>query len=212
MSAGKREMSRTQGISNYLRESPFKRNGFSLLEPLIVSLIISIILGGLFITLNIGQFSFPVSSRKLELQAEARLAMNWIMKDLRQAISWNIASIGNSPSTTHLKFNLWVWNTTINAWDVSATDYIEYEYDAILKKLSRKINVAGNLATLDFNNIIEPPFYTTYIAEGAPGNALDLNALLTNKKLIIVITGQKIVRGALNLTFTLKSEAKIRNG
>ncbi len=135
------------------------------------------------------------------------------MKDLRQAISWNIADSGNNPSTIHLKFNLWDWNSGTGTWDLSA-DYIEYDYDSNAKKLTRKFydDATGNTMTLEFNNIIEAPFYTTYLGTGDPGNTLDADQLRNNRKLTILITGQKLLRGSLSVPFNLKSEVKIRNG
>jgi hypothetical protein len=142
--------------------------------------------------------------------------MYWIVKDLHQAISWNLASIvnpNNNPATTHLKFNLWVWNTNTNTWDLSA-DYIEYNYDSVSKKLTRTYynDTTKNSMVLEFNDIIEEPFYTTYIGVSDPGNVLEADQLRNNRKLIIVISGQKLVRGSLYVPFNLKTEVKIRNG
>ncbi|OGX18539.1 MAG: hypothetical protein A3K83_07615 [Omnitrophica WOR_2 bacterium RBG_13_44_8b] len=167
-------------------------------------------MASLFISLNMGQFSFPRNSAKLDLQSEVRLAMDWIEKDVRQAISWNIADVLNTPSTTHIKFSLWDWNITTNTWDLSA-DYIEYSYDGVSGKLTRTIVQGANTSTLEFSNLTEAPFYTTYLGQGDPGNTLDAGQLLANNKLIVVIRGQKDVRGAL-IPFHLISEVRIRNG
>lgn len=203
-------------LFSYLRASPNKRGGFSLVEALIVSLILSVILGALFITLNIGQMSFATSLSKIALQSQVRLTMDWLVKDLRQSISWNIASIAapnNDPTTTHLKFNLWSWNSVTSTWDLSP-DFIEYNYDALEEKLTRTHynDTTKTTMTLEFANIVEAPFYTTYINTGDPANVMNADSLRNNRKLIIVISGQKLVRGSLYVPFYLKSEVKIRNG
>lgn len=200
------------GVLNYLRALLAKRCGFTVIELLIAGMILAVILTGLFMTLNIGQFSYPITSAKLHLQSEVRLAMDWIIKDLRQTISWNIASVENAPSTIHIKFNLWTWNSSTHTWELG-TDYIEYDYDSNLEKLTRRyVDTFGNPTTLEFNNIIEAPFYTTYIGTGDPSNTLDADQLRNDRKLIIVISGRKYVRGSLYVPFTLESEVKIRNG
>jgi hypothetical protein len=164
-------------------------------------------MSSLFLTFNIGQFSFPVSSAKLESQAEARNVMNWIVKDLRQAISYNIAN--NNATTSYLKMNLWQWNITANQWDISnTTNYVEYFYNNSSQNLTRQYtDASGNVSKLEFNNITEAPFYTNYTAK-----ELDMNNLLVNRKLIVVISIEKALRGALIVPFTLISEVKIRNG
>lgn len=185
--------------------------GFTLVELLITALLLTIVLAALFATLNVSHYSYSVTSTKLDLQSKVRLAMDWIVKDVRQSVSWNIASDTNVPSTTHLKFNLWTWNTTANDWDLSE-DYIEYSYDPDLKKLARlSVEVAGNNSTIEFNDIDEAPFYTTYLGPGDASNVLDKNQLLLGQ-LIIVIRGRKNVRGSLYVPFNLMSEVMIRNG
>lgn len=204
-------------IFNYPRALRAKKRGFTLAELLIASLIFSVILAALFITLNIGQLSFSTSSAKIGVQSQVRLAMDWLIKDLRQAISWNIASISapyiNDPTTTHLKFNLWSWNSGTSTWDLSA-DFIEYNYDAVAEKLTRVYynDTTKTTMTLEFDNIVEAPFYTAYIDAGNPANILDADQLRINRRLIIVINGQKLVRSGLFVPFNLKSEVKIRNG
>ena len=203
-------------LFNCLRASPGKIRAFTLIEVLMTSLILSVVLSALFITLHIGQASFAASNSKIVIQSQVRMAMNWIVKDLHQSISWNVASTvspNNDPTTNHLKFNLWAWNDTTNTWDLSA-DYIEYTYYEDLNKLTRtyyndttKINMI-----IEFQNIIEDPFYTTYIASGNPGNVLDVDQLRNNRKLTVVIKGEKLVRGSLYVPYALQREVKIRNG
>lgn len=195
-----------------LRVSLIKLRGFSIVELLVASLILSVIIAGLFLTLNIGQVSNSLSTANLELQSEIKLAMDWIVKDLRQTISWNIASVDNNPTPVHLKFNLWVWNTTTNTWELSAA-YIEYNYDINTQRLTRLLSdESGNITTLVFNNISQAPFYTTYISSGDPGNSLNADLLRNDRKLIIVLNGRKLTRASLPLTFNLQAEVRIRNG
>lgn len=187
------------------------RRGFTLTELSISALILAVILAGLFLSLNIGQFSSALSIEKIKLSSDVRLAMEWINRDLRQAISWNIAATENTPSTTYLKFNLWAWNNVTRAWDLSS-DYVEYSYDPVTQRLTRTaVYGAGNTLVLEFNNLIEAPFYTTYVAANDPENLLDPDALRTQRKLLVVLSSQRVYRGRI-LTYDIKSEVKIRNG
>jgi prepilin-type N-terminal cleavage/methylation domain-containing protein len=192
-----------------------KSGGFSLLELLIVTLILGVILGAVFVTFSTGNLSFSVTGSKVELQSRLRAAMAWITNDLRQAISWNVADVSDPlslPTTVHLKFNTWAWDNVAQTWALSA-DYIEYTYDPVNKTLRRSfVPAAGSPAYIDFNDITEPPFYTTYLGQGNPGNELDPDELRVNRKLTVVIRGEKAVRGTLTVPFVMQSEVKIRNG
>ena len=196
---------------NYLRALRNNRNGFSLIEVLIVVFILSVIIAGLILALNIGQFSNTVTSAKLDLDASVRQLLPWILKDVRQAVKWEIASDANQPSTTHIKFKqVQGWDSAVEAW-VWSDDSIEYEYDPALKKITRRlIDKNGNIIqTREFKDIIEAPFYTRYDDTVKEFKKEDLQ---TNGLLIIVISVQKQAGGSLSIPFTLKAEAKIRNG
>jgi len=164
-------------------------------------------MGGLLLTFNVGQTSFPVTSARLEAQSEARNAMNWIMKDLRQAITWNIAN--NNATTTYLRMNRWAWNNTTNQWDVTnATDFIEYFYNNTAQVLTRQYtDASGSVSMLQFSNITEAPFYTNLTTR-----QLTENALRSNRSLFVVISVEKSIRGSIIVPFTLIAEIRIRNG
>lgn len=197
-------------VYNYLQKkrakksnNPFSYHGFTLVESLIVVFVLGIVMGGLFLTFNVGQASFPATSARLEAQSEARNAMNWIMKDLRQAINYKIAE--NNATSDYLRINLWEWNNSTYQWDINNNVYVEYFYNDTTRKLTRKYtNALGGISTLEFNDIVEAPFYTNYTtktyAEGI------------HNKIIVAVSVEKTLRGGLSVPFTLISEVKIRNG
>lgn len=188
------------------KNKPVYSDGFTLVEMLIVVFILSIIMTGLFLTFNIGQFSFPITSAKLELQSEARNIMNWITKDLHQAITGNIAD--NNATTNYIKINLWEWNYTTNLRDTHNNAYIEYFYNGTSRKLTRQYtDASGGVSTLEFSNITESPFCTNLTT-----GILDRNYLRTNNKLNVIVSVEKIIRGTLSVPFILISEVTIRNG
>lgn len=188
--------------------------GFTLLEVLIAAFILSIILGALFVTLNISQTTYALNSARVGLQAELKGVMDIVAKDLRQAFCSNINSVGYGPSITHLKFNLWSWDEVSKSRIVSAA-YIEYNYDPALKILTRTLVDAAGITTsvLKFYNITEAPFYTTYSGPGSPGNEFILNCSIHQLAVIIVvISGEKdIIKDGLKAQYSLNSRVGIRN-
>ena len=179
-------------ISNYPRGLLAKRDGYTLNEVLVSVLILGVVLGGLFITLSTGEFSSSVNSAKLEVQAETRRLMDWIVKDVRQTSSSQIAN--NAPSNSHIKFKVCLGHDGNNI--IWSSDFIEYTYDSSLNRLTRTDYGSG--MSWNFDNVIAAPF--------------DTSELITDSKLIVTITVQKQPARMPALTSTLISKIKIRNG
>jgi hypothetical protein len=169
---------------------------------------------GLFLAWNMGEFSSSVSSTKVDLQAEVRRTMDWITKDVRQSVSWEIAdAVNNNPSDTHIKFRqVQGWNTTSDTYLLNG-NYTEYTYNAGSNTITRRVSDASNntLQTWNFNNIMQAPFYTRDSGSNTVPLTGHSSDLLTSRRLIIVIAGQKQVRGSTNTTYALTEEVKVRN-
>lgn len=185
-----------------------RKNGFTLVEALVVVFLLTIILTALVLTLTTGQSSNSIALAKADLQAKVRRITDWIVRDARQTCLIEINS--NTPSQNHIKFkkvtgvNEGTGNYTL------AANYIEYDYDAAQDTLTRnEVNDVGVvLNSWEFDHITQSPFYA------AQGNPLDAGDILTSKKLVIIIAGQDqiTVRGSpLTLSFSLTEEVKIRN-
>jgi len=209
MSTGKK--GRTQGIFHLRHTSLNKTDGITIVEVLFVAAIVSLIIAGLFYALNTGEFSGTFSSAKGEIQAQVRRTLDWIVKDVRQTVSWDIADINNSPSPTHIKFRQVLGWDTVSETYLLSNNYIEYSFDSALNTIIRRLSDTSNttLQTWKLSNIIQPPFYT----KDSFGSVVPLNSsdLLTSRRLIIKIAGQKQVRGPINTTASLTTEVKIRN-
>ncbi|MBI5144596.1 MAG: prepilin-type N-terminal cleavage/methylation domain-containing protein [Candidatus Omnitrophica bacterium] len=191
------------------RASQNRKCGFTLVEVLLVSLILTLILAALFITLTTGESVSAISSAKIDLQAQLRQVINWITQDIRRATVGEIAN--NSPSSNHVKFRQVQGVDTTTGYYILSDNYIEYNYDNNLQKITRSlVNPAGEiLQSWQFNNIAQPPFYT----RDASGGIVSLNQsdLSNSRKIIVTITCLKTVKGSLNLTSNLSQEVKIRN-
>jgi len=176
---------------------------------MVVAFILSVVLAGALASLNAGQFFFPLSSAKIDLQAKARGIVSRIVKDTRQAANWSIAN--NSPSSSYIKFQQVIGLDTGTGLYLLTDDFTEYIYDSITGKITCN-TVSADAASVknwETDNITQPPFYT----KDLNGNEVDLNKddLNNSQELIIKINIQEQVKGALNITYVLRAEVKIRN-
>lgn len=165
-----------------------------------VTALLYILIGGLNVN--------DLSSAKVAAQSQARRVSDWLSRDLRQAVVWDLAN--NSPSTTHIKFRpVSGWDIAGNTYQLDA-DYIEYNYDANAKTITRKsLNGAGAvLNSWVFNDIITPPFFT----RDSSGDLIDLDSSIgTSKKIVTLISVNKVSERGVSLTVSLTTEIKIRN-
>ncbi len=172
--------------------------------------ILSFIIGVFFYAMNAGQFTNSLSSARADLQAEVRRAMGWIVKDVRQSVSWDIAN--HNPSPSYIKFRLVTgWDTVNNTFLLSST-YIEYTYDSASKTITRRTSDSNNntLGTWTLNYVTAAPFFT--IDSLGAVVPLNNNDLLTSKQLVVTISGQAYVIGTQNTAYSLTEEVQIRNG
>lgn len=150
-----------------------------------------IIFSGLFFVLSVGKFSSATSSAKLELQEQVRRVTDWIVKDVRQTVAYQI--VNNQPSSSHIKFKVCLGhNGSDRIW---SDGFIEYTYDSDLNRLIRADYNTGQI--WNFDNIIAEPF--------------NITAVSSNNTLIVTITGQRQRVGLPAMTSTLTANIKIRN-
>lgn len=184
------------------------KRAFTIIEVLIAGFIGAFMVTALFYILNSVQSINDLSSVKVAAGSQARRASDWISSDLRQAVVWDIAN--NSPSATHIKFR------PVLGWDIAggtyqlSSDYIEYNYDAASARLTRNLvdGAGAVLSSWVFNDITAPPFFTR---DGAGALiALD-NSVGTSKKVVTLISINKVSDSGVNSSASLTAEIKIRN-
>jgi len=182
------------------------KRAFTVIEILISALIGAFMVSVLFYILNSGQNVNDLSSAKVAAQAQARRVSDWISRDLRQAVVWDLAN--NSPSSTHIKFRpVLGWDIVGNTYQLDA-NYIEYNYDA--GTLSRNLvnGVGAVLNSWVFKDIAVQPFWT----RDGSGNLIALdNSVGTSKKVVTLILVNKVSNKGVNRTASLTAETKIRN-
>jgi len=179
-------------------------------ETLFITLILGLIIGVFFYAVHAVQTSFTLSSARGNLQSEVRRTIGWIIKDTRQAVSWDIAN--NNPAPGYIKFRQVTGWDTVNNTFLLSNYYIEYTYNAVNNTIIRRTSDLSNntIGVWTLNDIIAAPFSTI----NSLGNIVPLNNsdLLTSKLLVITISGQGQVQGAQTTTYTLTEEVQIRNG
>jgi hypothetical protein len=162
----------------------------------------------IFFALSSGELSGTFNSARADLQGEIRRTLDWIVNDIRQTVSWEVAN--NSPSASYIKFRqVQGWNTATDTFLLS-TEYITYTYDSGASTITRRLLDAGGntLQSWTFNNIIQAPFGTL----NSSGLTVPLNSgdLLTSRKIIVSISGQSQIRGRI-IDYALTEKVKIRN-
>jgi len=187
-----------------------REKGFTLVEVIFVVLITGFIITALFYAMNAAQLSYTLNSTRADLQAEVRRTMDWIVRDVHQAVSWEIAN--NSPSPSYIKFRQVTGWDTVNKTFLLSNNYIEYIYYPDSSTIIRRKSDLNNntIGTWTLNYVTASPFFT--INSSGAIVPLNNNDLLTSKQLVITISGQKQVIGAQNTTYTLTEEVQIRNG
>lgn len=186
-----------------------KPGGFTLVEILLAAAILSVLIGICIYTLHAVHISFNLTLSNKNLQSEVRRNIGWIVKDVRQSVSWDIAN--NTPSPDYIKFR------QVNGWDtlnntfLLSDHYIEYTYNAADQKITRRTSDSDNqtIGEWTLNNVTGSPFATI----NSSGEIVPLNSgdLLTSKKLVVTISGQSS-QPSLQEGYSLTEEVQIRNG
>lgn len=195
-----------QVVSRLPRNLLIKSRGFTIVELVVAAAILVILMSGLLMILQNGEFTTNISTAKIDLEAEVKMLTEWITKDFRRAQIVNLTN--NAPGYDHLKFNLWDCNNTTG--NITYSDsYVEYSYDNGTDTLLREYYDENSaiLYNNTFFNITLAPFYTSYTNETAY-DFVDND--LRMEGLIIVIKKEKIVRNR-NLNFTIVEKVRIRN-
>lgn len=189
-------------VFNYPRVLPAKREGFSLIETLVISFILVVVIAALSLVLNIGNFSNTISGAKLELQQDVRRASDWIINDLRQTSRMQLTvldqlgsripfvDLGDNEVFTDPIFPICAGFDGSNIlW---SSNQIGYTFDNLNQKITRTDSAQPN--TWEFYNISNLEF-----------RKIGLNLLR------ITISGEKIARGTIRPTLSLQEEVKLRN-
>ena len=155
--------------------------GFTLAEALVSMLILSFLAAGTLAVLNVGNMSYSTDLGLLDLQQQARLVIDGMIRELRQTRDSDITVV----SSSEINFNI-PSETYGDPW----IGPIEYYWDSTNNRIIREFPsgtqqiIANEVTALSFN--------------------------LVDKLLNIQFTCQKTVRGR-DLSFSLAGQARFRN-
>ena len=190
--------------------------GFTLVETLISIAIFAIISGIIYIFFMVGIGSWEIGTVRTELQAQARIATDIMVGELKnttrdggknpgRCISISPSS-GNPPSdNTDITFFLptdenddgsIILNGVIE-WPSSDAAYIKYEYLPTKKQIVRKQGIQQRILANDVSNI-------KFIDAGIVSS-------LYPDELNIILTLEKTTPRGKDLSFTMRSTVKLRN-
>jgi hypothetical protein len=188
------------------------KRGSGLLEALLVTLLIGVLMSGIFVMLNVAQSS-RASAAKMEVRAEVRRCMDWLVNDLRQSLSWSVGSSANNPTSSHIKFKKVTGYSTAGSGSAVLGNFIEYTYDSASSEITRADLGTGE--TWVFRYITQAPFYTR-LSDGSiavidPVSAGNDSPVFTTRNMVLAIFGQKQVTSGVSVDCMLTEEVRIRN-
>jgi len=123
--------------------------GFTIIEVLISFAILIIVFAGIFAVLNVGGQSWNAGSGSLDLQQQARQAMDGITKELRQS---NVNNITIAPDRTAINFTI-PMNITTNPITYSSNiGYYLNEDNQVIREhpVDTTRVLANNITNLSF--------------------------------------------------------------
>ncbi len=193
------------------RNSQLSLTGFTLIEMMVVMAIFSMIMASIFGVLAIGRSSWYQGTTQIDVQQEARKAMDKIVRELRESGSQKI-TVGASQVTFQISTGVdangqIIWGACTN-WANNTTTVAGYaiKYYLSNNKLYRSVlnsypsGSAVGTDTVMANNVQS----LTLTGNGPPVTTVDI-AVVTQKT---VLQGGASLR---NLQFTLNSKATLRN-
>jgi prepilin-type N-terminal cleavage/methylation domain-containing protein len=170
-----------------------RNSGFSLAEMMVVVVIFSFVVGGVYTVMTVGDSSWYLNSVQTELQQELRKAMNAIKDDLRQSGSAAIDDVPADDATyTSITFQKvsGVSGRKI-AWNAANTQFaLGGTGNTQLLKTDNSVTrvVAQNITTLEFRRLSSAPkiIEVALVAQrttpktGQITNALDFKVFMRN--------------------------------
>lgn len=190
------------------------RCGFTLVETIICIAIFAVISGVIYLFFMVGIGSWEIGTMRTDLQAQARIAMDTMVGELKNATRNHLSrgiTILPSPSNTNIIFYLPDTNTDdeiiIDAngeikWPDNDADYIEYKYLADVKQLvreDRQVRDGVASARILANDLSSIEFIDAGI-----------DASLYLDEVNIALTLEKATPRR-NLSFSMRSTVKLRN-
>lgn len=166
------------------------KKGFTLLETMVVTLIISVIIGALFQVLSTGRVSWSSADTQITLQQDLRRAAEEIAGDLRKSATTRVSCPADGATYDSVAFNIsrGALSTGVINWSGTAVNYSLSGNQVIRTFETENRVVANNITSLGFTRASGTPEIVTVSLTAQRSNqygrtfnaSLNTTALLRN--------------------------------
>lgn len=209
---------------------PRREGGFTLAEVLIASTVSMIVLIGLYLLYDVNQATLIRGEQQTDLQQNARIGMDRIVRELRLVGSDPSGTLSGGPTIPGATTNcagappappqaIEIAEATCVRFyaDVDsvalATERVEYSYNAATQRLRRQVWTAAG--TAGAQPLAERVTALTIAYYDAAGNLfptpVPAGSLGSIRRISVIITTADTVTGSVPQPFTLRAEIRPRN-
>lgn len=190
----------------------FSEHGFTFAEALIAVALSSIVLLGLYLMYETSQVSFTKGERQTDLQQNARIALDRIVRELRLVGSDPSGIIGSEPAilvaeASRIRFYA-------DADSDSATDRVEYTFSAATQMIQREL-WRSNGASSGAQPLAQTVTALTFAYFDGSNNALPTPVAAGSRgsirRISVTVTTTDTVTGQLQQPFTMQADVRPRN-
>ena len=191
----------------------FAERGFTLAEAIIAAALSSFILLGLYLMYETNQVSFTKGERQTDLQQNARIALDRIVRELRLAGS-DPSGILAGGGTAILVAEASRVQFYADVDSNSTTDRIEYSFDAAAQLIRRQF-WSGNGASAGTEQLAQAVTALAFAYFDGSNNLLPSPVLAGNlgsiRRVSVTVTTTDTVTGQLQQPFTVQADVRPRN-
>lgn len=213
--------------------------GFSLVETLIAAVISSVVLLALYLIYEVNQATFIRGEQQADLQQNARIGMDRLVRELRLAGSDPSGTLtggpaipggqarcsGEPPDTPRAIENAEVrcvrFYADVDPEGSLATERVEYSYDAASRQLRRRLwtSAGGSAGAQPLAERVSAFTFAYYDGAGAclggacatPPQPVPADSLDSIRRISVTLTTQDTVTRTVLQPFTLRAEVLPRN-
>lgn len=209
---------------------PRREGGFTLAEVLIASTVSMIVLIGLYLLYDVNQATLIRGEQQTDLQQNARIGMDRIVRELRLVGSDPSGTLSGVPVIPGATTNCADPPAPLQAIEIAeatcvrfyadvdsvaplATERVEYSYNAATQRLRRQVWTATG--TAGAQPLAERVTALTIAYYDAAGNLFPTPVLATSlgsiRRISVIVTTADTVTGSVPQPFTLRAEIRPRN-
>ena len=190
----------------------FSERGFTLAEALIASALGSLVLIGLYLMYETNQVTFTKGERQTDIQQNARIGLDRIVRELRLAGSDPSSIIGGGTAILVAEASRVQFYADVDS--NSSTDRVEYSFDAAAQTIRREF-WSGNGASGGAQPLALAVTALTFAYYDGANNLLPSpiapGSLGSIRRVSVTVTTADTVTGQLPQPFTVQADVRPRN-